>query len=84
MEVNCIHPDVRPSVDEVSERFEKKCSIHFIPDIYPYGVNILARIHFRVPAVKFGPLMAKYLSENGVSFFFNYLLYSFDTWHLPL
>ena len=42
--------------------------------------------HFRVPTINFGPLMAKYLSENGVSgiFLMNYLLNSFHTWHLPL
>ena len=42
-------------------------SIHFIPGIYPYGLSLLTRIHFRVPSLIFGPLVAKYLAENGVS-----------------
>ena len=46
--------------------FEKTIgSFHFIPDIYPYGVSLLTPIHFHVPGLIFGPLMAKY--ENGVS-----------------
>ena len=48
--------------------FEKTIgSIHFIPGIYPYGVSLLTPIHFRVPSLIFGPLVAKYLDENGVS-----------------
>ena len=35
-------------------------SIHFIPGIYPYGVSLLTPIHFRVPSLIFGPLVAKY------------------------
>ena len=42
-------------------------SIHFIPGIYPYGVSVLTPIHFRVPSLIVGPLVAKYLAENGVS-----------------
>ena len=55
------------------ELFEKTIgSIHFIPGIYPYGVSLLTPIHFRVPSlifgqIIFGPLVAKYLAENGVS-----------------
>ena len=50
------------------ELFEKSIgSIHFIPGIYPYGVNLLSLIHFWVPSPIFGPLVAKYLAENGVS-----------------
>ena len=51
-----------------SELFEKTIgSIHFIPGIYPYGVSLLKPVHFRVPSLIFGPLVAKYLAENGVS-----------------
>ena len=67
--------------------FEKTIGpIHFIPGIYPYGVILLTPIHFRVPSLVFGPLVAKYLAKNGVSgtFFKNYWLNSFHTWHLPL
>ena len=50
------------------ELFEKTIgSIHFIPGIYPYGVSLLTPIHFCVPSPIFGPLVAKYLAENGVS-----------------
>ena len=80
---------VRPSI---SGTFWKITigSIHFIPGIYPYGVSLLTPIHFRVPTLIFGPLvakyLAKYLAENGVSgtFWKNYWLNSFHTWHLPL
>ena len=41
--------------------------IHFIPVIYPYGVSLLTPIHFRVSSLIFGPLVANYLAENGVS-----------------
>ena len=69
------------------ELFEKTIgSIHFIPVIYPYGVSLLTTIHFRVPSLIFGSLVAKYLAKNGVSgtFWKNYWLNSFHTWHLPL
>ena len=86
-----IHPDVcpsvRPSVEWFPELFEKTIgSIHFIPGIYPYGVSPLTPIHFRVPSLIFGPLVAKYLVENGVSgtFWKNGWLNSFHTWHLSL
>ena len=47
------------------ELFEKTIgSIHFIPGIYPYGVSLLTPIHFRVPSLIFGPLVAKYLAEK--------------------
>ena len=50
------------------ELFEKTIdSIHFIPGIYPYGVSLLTPIHFRFPSLIFGPLVAQYLAENGVS-----------------
>ena len=50
------------------ELFEKTIgSIHFIPGIYPYGVSLLTPLHFCVPSLVFGPLVAKYLAENGVS-----------------
>ena len=59
--------------------------IHLIPGFYPYGVSLaLDPIHFHVPSLIFGPLVAKYLAENGVSgtFWKNYQLNSFHTWHL--
>ena len=36
-------------------------TIHLIPSIYLYGVSLLTPIHFRVPSLNFGPLVAKYL-----------------------
>ena len=60
--------------------FEKLIgSIHFIPGIYPYGVSLLIPVHFHVPSLIFGPLVAKYLAENGVSgiFFKNCCFHSF-------
>ena len=60
-------PNICPKMG-FPELFEKTIgSIHFIPGIYPYGVSLLTPIHFRVPSLIFGPLLAKYLSENGVS-----------------
>ena len=60
--------------------------IHFILGIYPYGLSLLTLIHFRVPSLIFGPLVAKYLAENGVcgTFWKNYWLNSFHTWRLFL
>ena len=50
-----------------AERFEKTIGpIHFIPGIYSYGVSLLTPIHYCVPILIFGPLVAKYLAENGV------------------
>ena len=72
-------PNIWPKMG-FPELFEKTVgSIHFIPGIYPYGVNLLTPIHFRVSSVIFGPLVAKYLTENGVSgtFWKNYWLNSF-------
>ena len=59
----------RPSVEKVSGNLWKKTigSIHLIPGIYPNRVSLLTPIHFRVPSLIFGPLVAKYLAENGVS-----------------
>ena len=49
------------------ELFEKAIgSIHFIPSIWPHGVNLLTPIHFRVSNFIFGPLVAKYLTEIGL------------------
>ena len=84
-----VRPSVRPSVCRQGFRnFLKKTigSIHFIPGFYPSGVSLLTPIHFRVPSLIFGPLVAKYLAENGVSgtFLKNYWPNSFHTWHLPL
>ena len=42
-------------------------SINLIPGIYPYGLCLLlSPINFHFPTVNFGPLVAKYLDENGV------------------
>ena len=48
----------------VSGTFWKKLlgSINFIPGTYPYGVSLLTPVHFRVPSLIFGPLVAKYLA----------------------
>ena len=60
-------PNIWPKMGFL-ELFEKIIgSIHFIPVIYPYGVSCLTPIHFRVPSLIFGPLVAKLLAENGVS-----------------
>ena len=60
-------PNIWPKMG-FPELFEKTIgSIHFIPGIYPYGVSFLTHLHFRVPSLIFGPLVAKYLAENGVS-----------------
>ena len=71
----------RPSVDKVSGPFG---SIHFIPGIYPYGVSLLTPNNFCVPSLIFGPLVAKYLADNGVSgtFWKNHWPNWFHTWHL--
>ena len=79
-------PNIWPKMG-FQELFEKTIgSIHFIPGIYLYGMSLLTSIHFRVPSLIFGPLVAKYLAENGVSgtFWKNYWLNSFHTWHLSL
>ena len=61
-------PSVRPSVDKVSELFEKTIGpIKFISGIYSYEVSLLTPIHFRIPSLICGPLVAKYLVENGIS-----------------
>ena len=60
-------PNIWPKMG-FPELFEKTIgSIHFIPGIYPYGVSLLTPIYFRVPSLIFGPLVANYLAENGVS-----------------
>ena len=72
--------------------------IHFIPGgIYPYGVSLLTPIHFRVPSLILGPMVAKYLAENRVSgtFWKNYwfislisylsfTLMGWVSWHLSI
>ena len=40
---------------------------HFQMWHLPLGVSLLAPIHFRVPSLILGPLVAKYLAKNGVS-----------------
>ena len=62
-------PNIWPKMG-FPELFKKSIgSIHFIyiPGMYPYGVSLLTPIHFCVPSLIFGPLVAKYLAENGVS-----------------
>ena len=79
--------NIRPKMG-FSELSEKTIGpINFISGIYPYGISLLTPIYFFVPSVIFGPLVAKYLAENGVSGTFwkkNYWFDSFHTWHLPL
>ena len=78
-------PNIWPKMG-FPELFEKTIdSIQFIPWIHPYGVSFFTSIHFRVPSLIFGPLMAKYLAEYGVSgtFWQNYWFNSFHTWYLP-
>ena len=78
-------PNIWPKMG-FAELFEKTIGpIHFIPGIYPYGVSLLTSTHFRIPSsLIFGPLVAKYLAENGVSgtFWKNFWLNSFHTWYL--
>ena len=60
-------PNIWPKM-RFPELFEKTIgSINFIPSIYPYGVSLLTTIHFCVPSLLFGPLVVKYLAENGVA-----------------
>ena len=60
-------PNIWPKM-RFLELFEKTIGpIHLIPGIYLYGVSLLTPIHFHVPSLIFGPLVAKYLAENGVS-----------------
>ena len=69
-------PNIWPKMG-FPELFEKNIgSINFIPGIYPYGVSLLNPIYFCVSSLISGPLVAKYLAENGVSgtFWKNYWL----------
>ena len=61
-------------------------SIHFIPEIYIYGVSLWTPIDFRVRALIFGPLVAKNWPKIGVSTTFreNCRLGSFHPWDLYL
>ena len=80
-----VSPSVRPSVCRQGFRnFLKKLLAQFISYLAfcPYRVSLLTPIHFRVPSLIFGPLVAKYLAKNGV--WKNYWPNSFHTWHLPL
>ena len=79
-------PNIWPEMGFL-ELFEKTIgSIHFIPGINLYGVSLLTPIHFRVPSLIFGPLVAKYFAKNGVSgtLWKNNWLNSFHTWYLSL
>ena len=79
-------PNIWPKMG-FPELFEKTIgSIHYTLGIYPYGASLLTPIHFRVPSFIFGPLVAKYLAENGVSgtFWKNYWLNRFHTGHSSL
>ena len=74
-------PNIWPKMG-FPELFEKCIgSINFIPGIYLYGVSLLTPVHFRVPGLIFGPLVAKYLAENGVSGIFlkSYWFHSLHT-----
>ena len=73
MGVYWIHSDVCqsicPSVCRQGFRnFLKKLLAQFISYLafIPYGVIPLIPIHFPVPSLIFGPLVAKYLAESGV------------------
>ena len=60
-------PNIWPKMG-FPELFEKTIgSIYVIPGIYPYRVSLLTPIHFRVPSLIFGPLVAKYLAEDEIS-----------------
>ena len=72
-----------PVCQSVSATFFKKNS--FISSWHlPLWVNLWTPIHFRVPTINFGPRVAdmwpKWVSGT---FWKNYLLNSFHTWHLP-
>ena len=81
-----VRPSVCPSVDKVSRTFWKNYWLNSFHTWHLPLWSLLTPIHFRVPSFIFGPLVAKYLAENGVSgtFWKNYWLNSFHTWHLPL
>ena len=83
-----IHPDVCPSVcRRVSGTFWKNYWLNSFHTWHLHlWVSLLTPIHFRVPSLIFGPLVAKYLAENGISgtFWKNCWLNSFHTWHLSL
>ena len=82
-------PSVRPSVCRQGFRnFFKKLLAQFISYLaftLMGWVSWPLFIHC-VPSLIFGPLVAKYLAENGVSGFVlkNYWFHSLHTWHLPL
>ena len=79
-------PNIWPKMG-FRELFEKTVSsIHFISGIYPYEVSLFTPIYFRVPFLLFGPLVAKYLAENGVSgtVWKKYWLNSFFSWRIPI
>ena len=53
----------------VSRIFRKKniCLIYLITSICLCGTSLLTLINCCVPVLNFGPLVARYLPENGVS-----------------
>ena len=59
-------------------------SIHFISGIYPYGASLLTPIHFCVPSLIFGPLVAKMVENRVSETFWKYWFHSLHTWYLPL
>ena len=62
-----VRPSVRPSVDKVSGKFWKFLA-QFIPYLaFTLIMSLLTPIYFHVPSLTFGPLVAIYLAENGVS-----------------
>ena len=91
---SCSWPYFRPSGGQIFGRkwglwnFLKKLLAQFISYLtfILMGWVLLTPIHFGVPSLIFGPLVAKYLAENGISgiFWKNYWLNSFHTWYLSL
>ena len=60
-------PNVWPKMG-FPELFEKNYWLNSFHTWHlPIWVSLLTSIHFRVPSLIFGPLVAKYLAENGVS-----------------
>ena len=78
-------PNIWPKMG-FPEIFEKTIgSIHFISDIYPYGLSHLTSIHFRFLAL-FSALWWPniWLKIGFLEFWKKYLLNSFHTWHFSL
>ena len=62
-------PNIWPKMEFPEIKKKTIGSIHFIPGFYPYGMSPLTPIHFRVPSLIFGPLVAKWcLNSSGTKF----------------